>query len=175
MDVYHTSQGCCLLCPVASHTEWKILPCSIRAHIVVQIPLPQTLWGRQSMLHSFCDGPRECQCVPAAWLSQSSHTLGMPEGVGCHLPFSVKSSLEAQMSSVFWAVPEEISTVVCHRHRDRIWGSFGKEQRRASWLKPTPSACLPPACEGSFQVSHWQWLTETLPFQVSCRMWGQEP
>lgn len=137
-----------------------------------QIPLPQTLWGRQSMLHSFCDGPRECQCVPAAWLSQSSHTLGTPEGVGCHLPFSVKSSLEAQMSSVFWAVPEEISTVVCHRHHDRIWGSFGKVQRRASWLKPTPSACLPPACEGSFQVSHWQWLTETLPFQVGCRMWG---
>lgn len=50
------------------------------------------------------------------------------------------------MSSVFWGAPEEISTVVHHRHHDQIWGTLGKAQGRASWLKQTPSACcrLPP-------------------------------
>lgn len=121
---------------------------------------PDSLGGRQSRIHCFCGGPRECQCVPAAWVSHRPATLlARQRGVGCHLPFSAKSSLEAQMSSVFWGVPEEISTVVCHRHHDWIWGSLGKAQGRASWLKRTllclPASCLPGKFSGGLsELAH---------------------
>ena len=80
------------------------------------------------------------------------------------------------MSSVFWGVPEEISAVVSHRHHHRIWGEFGEGVGEAQLAPGDPSlpACrLPP--QGSFQVAYRSWLTETRPFQVGCRMRGQEP
>lgn len=127
--------------PCGRRYKVNIFPRSIRAHIVMQIALARYSGGAQHEPQLLQWPQRAPVCASCLGITSASHTLGTPEGVGCHLPFSAKSSLEAQMSSVFWGVPEEISTVVRHRHHDGIWGSSGKVRGRASWLKRTPSAC----------------------------------
>lgn len=83
---------------------------------------------------------RVCQ-LPGYHIDQphSWHARGgwVPSPVFC------KIQPRSTDDSVFWGVPEEIRAVVCHTHRDWIWGRWRKVPACASWLTSTPLLACP--------------------------------
>lgn len=93
----------------------------------------------------------------------------MPEGVGCHLPFSAKSSLEAQMilcSGVFLKRLEPLSVTHIVTESGDVDGRYQ--------LVPAGSRA-PLYSPARLQEEFLEGLSVLAPFQVICGMWGQDP